>query len=149
MLLLSDSLAFNQIAPHGCVPVCVSDGRTLLTFPHVVLLCFSDAGSSLSARLLKHWKISRRTPLCAGTAAVHTFSRQTSLAERKQGLDHVVVTACASLPFQMSNPVGLTQTKELQEDPLHKEHEATRYAQWKVRGQTRTPSLSMLQVLGR
>lgn len=34
--------------------------------------------------------------------------------------------------FQMSNPIGFTPTKELQEGPLRKEHEATRYAQWKV-----------------
>ena len=34
--------------------------------------------------------------------------------------------------LQMPNPIGFTATKELQEDPLHQEHEATRYAQWKV-----------------
>lgn len=41
----------------------------------------------------------------------------------------------------MPNPIGFTQTKELQKDPLHKEHKATWYAQWKVWRQT-TPSLS-------
>lgn len=42
----------------------------------------------------------------------------------------------------MPNPFGFTPTKELQESPLHKEHEATRYAQWKVRRQQTAPSSS-------
>ncbi|MEQ2297091.1 hypothetical protein AMECASPLE_031169 [Ameca splendens] len=37
---------------------------------------------------------------------------------------------------QMPNPIWFTPTKELQEDPLHKKHTATRYAQWKVWSQT-------------
>lgn len=48
---------------------------------------------------------------------------------------------CVCFTFQMPNPIGFTPTKELQEDPLHKEHEATWYAQWKVWRQT-TPSFS-------
>ena len=103
-----------------------------------------DGDSSPSALPWRPWRTLRRTLLCAGDRpATHhasplrpcrsaPSSKRPSLCSAADGfLCFFVFVFFVSL-LQMPNPIGFTATKELQEDPLHQEHEATRYAQRKV-----------------
>lgn len=82
----------------------------------------SGGGSSLSAPPWKRWRTSRRTPPSAGEDAA-TEKRVASDPQRIPADTAVFPPFCSV--FQVPNSLGFTQAKELQEDPLHQEHEAT------------------------
>lgn len=157
ILLWSDSLAFNEIAPQSRVSVCLGREKKNHTedhfpiksvicfwffFPFSLISCFhpSQTQAHLSALFTRntggYWGERSFTQVWSHR---HISLYWSSHAGKAFLRANFYLSLCF-LPFQMSNPVGFTQTKELQEDPFHQEHEATRYAQWKVWRQTR-PSL--------
>lgn len=131
--------------------LCVYQVDGCLSLSLTQYFCPSQTQAHLSA--LFAWNTGRYRGECSFTQVWLNFAhpatsllflkeKESKVKKRKSNFVRQVTT-CVSLlfTFQMSNPVGFTQTKELQEDPLHKEHKATRYAQWKVRRRNESVSL--------
>lgn len=90
-------------------------------------LCLQTCLSCLSMDIIWPLKPSLDLVFCASSFAKNWMRRSLHL-EILSNCPVSLLVFCAQMP----NFVGFTQTKKLQEGPLHQEHETARHTQWKV-----------------